>query len=77
VILFEMVTGRLPYQAAEIHRIMEEIREGPAPDPAALRPDLPAPMAALIRNCLERDRDQRPRSAQEILEALEAAVPCP
>jgi serine/threonine-protein kinase len=36
-----------------------------------LRPDVPGALAALVMRCLEKDPDNRPPSAQEILTALE------
>jgi serine/threonine-protein kinase len=80
VVMFEMVTGRLPFIGdspidAATKRLVE-----PAPAASALVPGLDARWDGAIRRCLERDPAQRFSRAEEVAEALAgpsvaAAVP--
>ena len=70
LVLFEMVTGKLPFQehgpmAAVVGRI-----RGPAPSPRAVRPELSRTWEAVVGRCLERDPARRFGSAAEVARAL-------
>ncbi|WP_245913689.1 protein kinase domain-containing protein [Nannocystis exedens] len=70
LVLFEMLTGRLPFAgdtafAAALARLSE-----PPLDLLAVRPDAPAPLAELVRQCLSQEPGQRPASAAAIAERL-------
>lgn len=69
---YELVTGQTPFPDRPLHRIVAaHLSETPRPV-TGLRSDTPAPLAELIRRCLEKDPDRRPQSARELLPALEA-----
>ncbi|MCY1009745.1 protein kinase [Nannocystis pusilla] len=70
LVLFEMLTGRLPFAgdtafAAAVARLNE-----PPLDVLAVRPDAPEPLAELVRQCLSQEPDRRPASAAAIAERL-------
>jgi len=70
VILFEMLTGRLPYGGrtpATVHHAI--LKEEPA-DPAGLRTDLPGSLASLCRSCLNKNPSGRPQSMEDVLSLL-------
>lgn len=72
VTLFEMVTGRFPFDAEEIspYAVMRaHIQEAP-PDPRSFRQGLPAWLCNLILRCLQKDPAARYLSAGELAEAL-------
>jgi serine/threonine protein kinase len=74
VILFEMLTGRLPFEGptpaiAAIRRLQE-----PAPSLRSIDPHLPVELERVIARCLERDPKRRYSSAKAILEALGAPL---
>jgi tetratricopeptide (TPR) repeat protein len=68
LLLFEMLTGRLPSSRAGAPR---EHRGGPAPDPRKLRPDLPRQLAWIVRRLLQTDPARRFQNAREVVEALD------
>jgi eukaryotic-like serine/threonine-protein kinase len=70
LILFEMLTGRMAFEAESPIAIAVARVEQDAPDPADLV-NLPIELAALVRACLARLPDDRP-SAVELAEALAA-----
>ncbi len=67
---YQLFSGHPPFTGkAPIQVIMAIRNQQPVPL-STLRPDLPAPLVALITALLEKDRDDRPQSAQQVLEAL-------
>lgn len=71
VILYEALCGRRPYDAESLPALVFMLTEGPPPDPRTFRTDLPAPLAAFILSCLERDRNKRCASTSEFARGLE------
>jgi serine/threonine protein kinase len=72
VTLFELATGRVPFDSGEI---AYHHRHSPVPDPRSLRPELPDALAELILQLLEKDAEDRPQSAADVLRALTAIDP--
>ncbi|MEO8140831.1 MAG: serine/threonine-protein kinase, partial [Gemmatimonadota bacterium] len=72
VVAFYAVTARLPFDADSAQAIMVAHISQPAPAVARTRPDLPAPLAAIIDRCLLKDPEQRFATGEALVEALEA-----
>ncbi|MCB8952381.1 MAG: protein kinase [Ardenticatenales bacterium] len=70
VMLYEMATGRLPFQIkSPTDAVVKHLRETPPP-PQTVRPDLPAPVAALISRAIARDPLARYQTGAELAAAL-------
>ena len=70
VVLFEMLTGRQPYQAnTPVSQLMAHIME-PIPDILGLRPDLPTSFQALIQKALAKDKEERFITMNDLLTGL-------
>ncbi|HEX3865953.1 MAG TPA: protein kinase, partial [Gemmatimonadaceae bacterium] len=70
---YEVLTGKPPFYGGPAHRIIaSHFQETPAPV-TTRRIDAPPLLSALVAACLEKDPSRRPRSAAEILIALDAA----
>jgi serine/threonine-protein kinase len=67
-ILFELITGRLPWTGANLHDLAHARLSGPVPSPG-VDPRWDAAIAA----CLERDPDRRLRTVGELARMLELA----
>ena len=67
VTLFELVTGRVPFDQGDI---AYHHRHTPPPDPRELVPELDAALADLILRLLAKDREDRPPTAQAVLDEL-------
>jgi len=78
VILFEMITGRVPFRAdTPLGIVLKQISERPS-NPREVNPHVPEDLSRLILRCLEKDREKRPQSAEELLtelNAIEGAFP--
>ena len=70
-VLYEMVTGRRPFEGAnKISTLSAILHEEPQPL-AEVAPDLPAELDKIIRRCLRKDPDRRAQHAGDIKLALE------
>ncbi len=70
VILFEMVTGRLPFEGETPLSIVLKHRNEPPSDPRTMNAQLSPAMSGVILRCLEKSRDRRYQSAADLLEDL-------
>jgi serine/threonine-protein kinase len=75
VTLFELLSGRLPHEAATMGELLRRVAQEPAPDLRALRPDAPAALVELMARLLARDRTAREADAQAVADALRAIRP--
>ncbi len=76
VILYELLTGRMAFLGETLGDVFAKIREEPLPPIRQVRPDVPLGLEDVLARCLERDRDHRIGSAEELLAALRPyAVP--
>ncbi|MCC6521713.1 MAG: protein kinase [Polyangiaceae bacterium] len=67
VILFELCAGEPPFAAATLGGLLEAQLHAPPPRLAALRPDVPAALDALVDALLDKDPGARPTSIEEVL----------
>jgi serine/threonine-protein kinase len=70
VMLFELLAGRRPHQAATLGELLQATAQQPPAALARLRPDLPATVVAAIEQLLARDPADRPSD----LDAWSASV---
>jgi len=71
VMAFEMLTGRVPFEGKSPRELLTmQLTQAPPPI-EQLRPDVPPALAALVRQCLAKDPENRPSSAEQILTALD------
>ncbi len=71
---FELLTGRQPFPAGDIGKLMEMHLTEEIPDPADFIADIPAELSACIRKCCRRNHLQRYQTAVEAGQALDALV---
>ena len=70
VVLYEMLTGRLPFAGdGAVAVAMKHVTE-PPPSPRRLNPAIPPGLEALILRALAKDPAQRPQDAQEFARLL-------
>jgi WD40 repeat protein len=66
VILFEILTGRVPHQGETMSEVIRRVSEDAAPDALSLAKDAPPELAGICRKAMSRKRGQRYRSAHEL-----------
>src|SRR6202140_1633364 len=69
-VLYEMMTGTLPFRGATSGIISDAILNRPFTTPLRLNPDLPAKVEDILNKAFEKDRDLRYQSASDILTDL-------
>jgi eukaryotic-like serine/threonine-protein kinase len=69
-VLYEMSTGKPPFQGATPLAVLKQITDRPASPARTLNPDLPAWLNDLIQQLLAKKPDQRPISAAYVAEEL-------
>ncbi len=72
VILYEAVTGSVPFDAATFNQLLFKIVLSEPPPAQQLAPDLDPAFATLIEKAMARDPGQRFQSAQEFAQAIAA-----
>jgi hypothetical protein len=65
-VLFEMLTGRLPYEAEDDEALVSRILTQPPPIASRLRPDTPVGLDLLLIRLLAKEEDLRPGNAAEL-----------
>jgi len=70
IILFEMLTGRLPFEGETPLSVAVKQKSEKPPDPRAISPQIPDSLSRLILKCLEKPPDRRFQSADEVLAEL-------
>jgi len=70
VILFELLTGRPPFDAEAVTQLAIRIVNEPAPPLRSLRSDAPEGLELVIAMCLEKDRGRRFQTVGELAIAL-------
>jgi serine/threonine protein kinase/tetratricopeptide (TPR) repeat protein len=72
VILYEMVTGKVPFSGDTAFSVALKHKSEEPRDPKQLNPQLPEGMTRAILRCMEKDRNKRYQSAEELLAVLMA-----
>jgi serine/threonine-protein kinase len=70
VILYELLTGRLPFEAESVDALLARMREGRPLAPRALQPRIPRSLEAICLKCLEQEPARRYGSAAELADEL-------
>ena len=65
-LLFQMLCARLPHEAGSMAALMHQIVNQRAPDIRSLRPELPAALADLLAQALEKRPELRPTDGQRL-----------
>ena len=73
VLLFQLVTGRPPFQGATQHEVEDKHLHAPAPRASEYAP-VPTALDAVIERCMEKRREARYPDVGAVLEELRRAV---
>ncbi len=70
IVLFEMLTGRLPFEGETALSVAVKQKSEAPPDPQKLNPQIPEDLNRIILKCLEKNKEKRYLSAAEFLADL-------
>jgi serine/threonine-protein kinase len=73
VLLYEMTTGRLPFEADSIGGLYEKVNAAAYLQPSVLNTQMPRELEPVIARCLRRNPNDRYQNARELLRELERA----
>jgi eukaryotic-like serine/threonine-protein kinase len=68
--LYYLLTGRAPFDAPDLHELFARVTTEAAVSPHRLRRDIPAPLAGVVLQCLEKTPVRRPASYAELAALL-------
>ena len=71
VVLYELCTGKRPFQGTSQASILAEVLKQEPPPPSDLRADLPQELGRLVMRCLRKDPARRVQSMADLKVALE------
>lgn len=74
IVLFEMATGELPFNADDITALLLQHVQQPPPRPTVMNPDIPMALENVILKTLEKNRDHRFTTARALADSLVAAA---
>jgi CheY-like chemotaxis protein/outer membrane murein-binding lipoprotein Lpp len=66
VVLFECLTGRLPFEASTQVALIAKLMMETPPSPASINPEVSPALSALVLRLLAKEPDQRPASGTEL-----------
>jgi hypothetical protein len=72
IILYELITGRVPFQGKTFGKLLAQIERDPPPLPSALNPAIDPELEAFILTALAKDPQQRFGTAGALADALDA-----
>jgi serine/threonine protein kinase len=72
VILYELLTGRRPFDGANHAEVFEEVKRRDPKPPRQIKPAVPAELERICLKCLAKRQTDRYASAAELLDDLEA-----
>jgi len=70
VVLYELLTGRKPFQGEQFLQVIYQILSVEPPPAATVRPGLPARLSEIIERAMTKEADDRVPSVLELAEAL-------
>lgn len=65
-VLYELFTGARAFQRASTVETMSAVLQSDPPDPLTVNPNLPPPAAAVVRRCLDKNKEERFQSARDL-----------
>ncbi|HHS98514.1 MAG TPA: serine/threonine-protein kinase [Chloroflexi bacterium] len=74
VVLYELLVGRVPFQADTPYAVIHDHIFTPLPLPRKINPDLPEPLERVLLKALAKDPDDRFQSVEEMMQAFEEAL---
>ena len=75
ILLYELLMGRVPFEAASDYELMRMHAETPVPSITERRPDIPRAIDDMVQRACAKDREARFAGTDDFLSALDVADP--
>jgi serine/threonine protein kinase/uncharacterized membrane protein len=75
VVLFELTTGRVPFEVKSLTEAIRCHTQEPPPPPRAINPTLPVEVENIVLRALAKRQEDRFASGREMVDALRSAIP--
>ncbi|MDB4914217.1 MAG: protein kinase [Gemmatimonadetes bacterium] len=72
VVLYECLTGRLPFEATSPIALIAKVLEETPPTPHELFDEIPISLSSIVMRAMAKERDSRPASAELLHDSLES-----
>ena len=76
VVLFEMLTGRVPFEGETALAVAMKQKSEPPPDPRGLNPQIPEELRDLVLRCLKKDKRERYQNVDDLQAELARIERC-
>lgn len=73
-ILYQLLTGRAPFQGETLHEILEQVQSADPVPPRKLNPSVPRDLQTICLKCLQKEPARRYATARELAEDLELFI---
>ena len=73
--IYELLTGKMPFEAENVHQQYAMVVEGAAPPPSSHRAEVPVALDAIVLRCLEPKPEKRYPSVAELARDLAPFAP--
>ncbi len=77
ITLYEMLTGRVPFNGETTVAIAIKHIQEPMPDPVLIAPDVPIGVSGIVLKCCEKSPDKRYQNMNEVINDLKQALITP
>ncbi|MDQ7034579.1 MAG: protein kinase [Anaerolineae bacterium] len=74
VVLYELLVGHVPYTGDTPYSIIHDHIYTPLPEPTKVNPEIPLAVEEVLYKALEKDRDDRYATANDLVEDLRSAI---
>jgi serine/threonine protein kinase len=74
VVIYELLVGRVPYQADTPYAVIHDHIYAPLPLPRSIKSDFPEPLERVLLKALSKERDDRYATVADLMRAFDQAV---
>jgi serine/threonine protein kinase len=74
VVMYQLLTGQLPFQASNNFSMMYQITNVEPPPPASMRPEIPPAVEQIVRRAMQKELEQRYQSWDDFSDDLAAVI---